>query len=214
VPQTLETSPPSARQLTCSWSNCIHHRAAVAVHLPRAGWGNWQEDEQLWEKVVPIAFHVDYRNRLCWTDPCSDSEYPRRQRRYANVWGRPSVYPPGFVVDGPPWRGWFERSPLSAAQDSSGVLRIHWDGESAEVRSQPLPATLRPSRAHLALLTMDPPTQIGAGENRGREMSADFVVVDLEETGMHKQDGEWRGRVALQADEEQMVQAIVGWVTP
>jgi hypothetical protein len=61
---------------------------------------------------------------------------------------------------------------------------------------------------------MDPPTQIGAGENRGREMSADFVVVDLEETGMHKQDGEWRGRVALQADEEQMVQAIVGWVTP
>jgi len=181
---------------------------------PAESWlGNWKENEQLWENVVPIAFHVDYWNRLGWTDPFSHSDFTRRQRRYANVWGHPTVYTPGFVVDGHPWRGWFEGSPLPAVQDSSGVLSLHWDGESADVRFQPNPATLRPSTAHIALLTMGQPTQIAAGENRGREMSADFVVVDLEETGMHKQDGEWRGRVSLQAEERQLVKAIVGWVT-
>ncbi len=181
---------------------------------PAETWiGEWQRDERLWESIVPVAYHVDYWNRLGWSDPFSDPAFTRRQRRYANVWGRPTVYTPGFVVDGQEWRGWFEQEPLPAAGDSSGVLRIDWDGEKARVTFRPHRITMRPSTASVALLTMHQPAQVKSGENRGRQLMADFVVVDLEEAGMHKQDGEWRAEVTLSADASQAVRAIVGWVT-
>src|SRR5918912_669810 len=33
--------------------------------------------------VIPLSFHVDYWNRLGWTDPFSNSEFSERQKQYA-----------------------------------------------------------------------------------------------------------------------------------
>ena len=50
--------------------------------------------------IIPLSFHVDYWNRLGWTDPFSSSEYSERQRSYASQLNLESVYTPQLVVNG------------------------------------------------------------------------------------------------------------------
>src|SRR5271156_4139860 len=58
----------------------------------------------LWKKFVPVEFHVDYWNRLGWTDRLSKSVFTERQQSYAREWANSNVYTPGFVLDGLEWR--------------------------------------------------------------------------------------------------------------
>lgn len=51
-------------------------------------------------QVLPIAFHVDYWNRLGWKDPFSDPRYSQRQRQYASLFNLDGVYTPQAVVNG------------------------------------------------------------------------------------------------------------------
>ena len=50
--------------------------------------------------VIPLSFHVDYWNRLGWTDPFSSSEYSERQRDYSRQFNLESVYTPQLVING------------------------------------------------------------------------------------------------------------------
>ncbi len=50
--------------------------------------------------VIPLSFHVDYWNRLGWTDPFSSSEYSERQRDYSRQLNLESIYTPQLVVNG------------------------------------------------------------------------------------------------------------------
>lgn len=50
--------------------------------------------------IIPLSFHVDYWNRLGWTDPFSSSEYSERQRNYARQLNLESVYTPQLVING------------------------------------------------------------------------------------------------------------------
>ncbi|NNF57756.1 MAG: DUF1223 domain-containing protein [Rhodothermaceae bacterium] len=51
-------------------------------------------------RLLPIAFHVDYWNRLGWTDPFSDATYSQRQRAYARTFQSGRVYTPQMIVNG------------------------------------------------------------------------------------------------------------------
>lgn len=51
-------------------------------------------------EVIPLAMHVDYWNRLGWTDPFSSGEFSRRQGEYARAFGEDGVYTPQMIVDG------------------------------------------------------------------------------------------------------------------
>src|SRR5499427_291609 len=64
-------------------------------------------DQELWKKIIPVAFHVDYWDRLGWRDRFAKPEFTSRQQHYAAAWGGDSVYTPGFVVNGKEWRAWF-----------------------------------------------------------------------------------------------------------
>lgn len=50
--------------------------------------------------IIPIAFHVDYWNRLGWKDSFSTGEYSQRQHEYAQAFSNNSVYTPQVVVNG------------------------------------------------------------------------------------------------------------------
>lgn len=50
--------------------------------------------------IVTLAFHVDYWNRLGWTDRFSSPAFTDRQQRYAAAWKSERVYTPQAVVDG------------------------------------------------------------------------------------------------------------------
>src|SRR5438128_265914 len=59
---------------------------------------------RLWHEFVPVAFHVDYWNRLGWKDPFASAEWTKRQQTYAASWKAESVYTPAFVLNGREWR--------------------------------------------------------------------------------------------------------------
>src|ERR1700756_4134568 len=72
---------------------------------------------ELWKKIVPIAFHVNYWDRLGWRDRFSKPEFTERERRYAAVWGGDSVYTPCFALNGHEWRDWFGGAAWPAASE-------------------------------------------------------------------------------------------------
>jgi hypothetical protein len=51
-------------------------------------------------RIIPISFHVDYWNRLGWTDPFSSSAYSARQKWYSQYLPEHGVFTPQLVVNG------------------------------------------------------------------------------------------------------------------
>jgi hypothetical protein len=52
------------------------------------------------QRIFPLAFHVDYWDRLGWRDPFSDPAYSDRQRAYARALRLDSLYTPQMIVNG------------------------------------------------------------------------------------------------------------------
>ncbi len=50
--------------------------------------------------IIPLAFHVDYWNRLGWNDPFSKSEFTQRQSNYASQLNTQGNYTPQIVING------------------------------------------------------------------------------------------------------------------
>ena len=57
-------------------------------------------DPGLWKQFVPVAWHVDYWDRLGWRDRFASQNSTARQYRYAALWHDDGVYTPAFVLDG------------------------------------------------------------------------------------------------------------------
>ena len=51
-------------------------------------------------RVFCLSFHVDYWNRLGWTDPYSAPAFSRRQQSYAQAFKNDQVYTPQMIVNG------------------------------------------------------------------------------------------------------------------
>ncbi len=52
------------------------------------------------KKIFALSFHVDYWNRLGWTDPFSSSDYSQRQNNYASAFNLGGAYTPQMIVNG------------------------------------------------------------------------------------------------------------------
>ncbi|MGH9764327.1 MAG: DUF1223 domain-containing protein, partial [Blastocatellia bacterium] len=51
-------------------------------------------------EIIALGEHVDYWNRLGWTDPFSSSAFSNRQREYSSAFANDEVYTPQMIVDG------------------------------------------------------------------------------------------------------------------
>ena len=88
---------------------------------PAEKWVNGLEDHSdLWSRVVPVAFHVDYWDYIGWPDRFATRDHSLRQRAYREVGHTRGIYTPGFVVGGREWRGWF-RNPMLDLPSGAGV---------------------------------------------------------------------------------------------
>lgn len=124
--------------------------------------------------VLPLAFHVDYWDRLGWPDRFGSAEATARQYALAKARGRGSVYTPQVVAGGQDWRGW-PRLPAHAAASPVRVTLVR-DGErvSAEVQA----GAGAPSRleGYWAVLEDAHASRVSAGENAGTTLQHDHVV--------------------------------------
>src|SRR5262249_45455705 len=151
---------------------------------------------------VPAGFHVDYWDYLGWQDPFGSATYSDRQHKYAAHWKSRSVYTPGFVLDGKEWRDWVSRDgvPHASASIAGKLKASSEDGKRWLLRFEP-PAreALESLTLHLVLLGFDLSSDVKAGENRGRKLQHDFVVLTMAEAESSRKGDGFEGTLALVA---------------
>lgn len=159
--------------------------------------------EGLWTEVIPLAFHVDYWNYIGWPDRFAKPEFSQRQRQKVTQANASGVYTPGWFINDQEWRGFFSRQPVPfvtgpkaaslTANLEGSILNLHYgNGQSL--------------KAHYALLAMNQRTDVKRGENRGKTLEHNFVVVAF---GEKAGQGEWRFTVP-----DTTADAIAVWLTP
>jgi hypothetical protein len=99
---------------------------------------------RLWQDIVPVAFHVDYWDRLGWRDPFASKLWTERQGEYSARWKTESVYTPAFVLDGKEWH--YGKLPEAGAE-TPGVLKVTGE-RRARQRVLQLVFRFRPSLRH------------------------------------------------------------------
>ena len=144
---------------------------------------NLQSDPRLWKQIVPVAFHVDYWDKLGWPDRFASPAYTERQQSYAREWGSGSVYTPEFVLDGHEFVG----AEIPVTSVSGGILTVKLNSSRIlSVQYQPSAQSSTVAwQAHVATLGIALKTDVRAGENSGRHLRHDFVALSLLSLALH-----------------------------
>ena len=184
---------------------------------PAETWlSNLAKSDRLWKDVVPVAFHVDYWDYLGWDDVFARPEFSERQRDYASAWKSDRVYTPGLVWNGSEWRGWFDGKPLPSLREESGTLRLDIFPGTATLRfAFPPGSRTRGPVGHVAVLGMGLSRNIKAGENKGKTLVHDFVVMDYQRVALREDGDGWTGSSRWQTEKygEPNRYAVAFWVT-
>jgi hypothetical protein len=157
-------------------------------------------------QVIPIAFHVDYWDRLGWTDRFANASYTRRQYEQMHRQRAAFVYTPQVMVQGRDFTQWHSggepaaaiaainsRRPratieLSAEQRGANALvDVHVKVPDAGDRGHALVA--------IALVQSKLSSQVRAGENAGKRLAHDHVVREWHEGLPVDASGELRQRL-------------------
>lgn len=168
-----------------------------------------KSEPRLWQDFVPVAFHVDYWDHLGWRDPFAAKLWTDRQADYSVLWKIESVYTPAFALDGKEWH----KAALTAATDETGVLKVVLNGDKLNATFNPRTGGSRHLDIHVAQLGFGMTSDVTAGENTGRKMVHDFVVLGLTNQSMKGNAKEIRlSPPAIQATGEPR-RALAVWVT-
>lgn len=158
-------------------------------------------------KVIPLAFHVDYWNRLGWADPFSSRLWTARQGGYVRAFGLNGAYTPQVVVDGREQFVGSNAASLQAALERASrrvrtaTIAVRLDGETVVVDAS------TPASADVLLIAFENglATTVERGENGGRIMKNDGVVRELRRLG----SGKVSQRVAMTLRPSMGVAALV-----
>jgi len=175
-----------------------------------------KQDKRLWKQIIPIAFHVDYWDYLGWQDRFASAAYSKRQRTYAQQGYAQSVYTPGFFSNGNEWRDFFHSRKLpSPISKSVGELHASLDAPHLTVTYSPIQKTKDPLTLNIVMLGNDLITHVRQGENSGRKLKHDFVVLNHKTTKLNY-TGEiyqWSGQISKQTKFNNSKPAIAFWVS-
>lgn len=136
------------------------------------------------QKFIPIVFHVDYWDYLGWKDKFSKRKYSNRQRFIARRWNSKSIYTPGLVLNGQEFRA-NNKALLTPAQKAPRIqLNVR------KIENDLFEAKLTVNKknklkfSHCVLMLHDFEQQITEGENVGRKLHHDFVIIDWQQKGI------------------------------
>jgi hypothetical protein len=138
-------------------------------------------------KVVPLALHVDYWDYIGWRDPYAKREYSLRQRKLSQLQRMALVYTPQVVLQGRDFRGWAGKAFDEAvarinAQPAKvrmklAVLSVERKTLEVEASAELLEPTAD-AALYLAAYQSKLESRVSAGENRGRILNHDYVVLE------------------------------------
>ena len=138
-------------------------------------------------EIITLSLHVDYWNRLGWTDPFSSSLYSQRQGFYSNTFRLDGVYTPQMVVDG---TAQFVGSDLgragkeisSAAKNQKAKVELAVSEGKLQVKISELPEH-QFANVFLAIAEDNLSTAVKRGENGGQTLAHTSVVRELKTIG-------------------------------
>ena len=139
------------------------------------------------DHIIALAFHVDYWNRLGWTDSFSSAKYSRHQRDYAMIVENSSVYTPQLVINGEKEFIGSDAGKISNAISNAvktkatvniSINGIEKAGKGISV-SYKLDKILNNTTMQAALVQKQVFTNILKGENRGLKLTNYNVVRDF-----------------------------------
>jgi hypothetical protein len=138
------------------------------------------------EKLVVLAFHVDYWNYLGWEDRFSQRRFGERQRDIVHANRLRTAYTPQLVLNGRDYRG------FGAVESDVARINAQPPGARLALRAQQTADIIRVSATAVLATPADEPaalyvavyennleTEVKAGENRGRRLRHDYVVRTL-----------------------------------
>jgi hypothetical protein len=137
--------------------------------------------------VVPLALHVDYWDYIGWKDPYAKREFSLRQRKFSQLQRMALVYTPQVLLQGRDFRAWggkaFDQALAKInAQPARAKLRlavVAADRNLMEIEA--MAELLQPSAEaglYLAAYQSRLESSVQAGENRGRLLTHDYVVLE------------------------------------
>ncbi len=139
------------------------------------------------EYIFPLAFHVDYWNRLGWIDTFSNKAFSQRQRDYAQQLNLESVYTPQLVINGQKQLVGSDIGKIAtivseylkketAVQISITGIQVTDNKVQVEYQVSNLFSN---TEVNAVLVQKNSSTQIKAGENRGRVLTNYNIVRDF-----------------------------------
>ena len=116
--------------------------------------------------VLPLAFHVDYWDRLGWTDRFASPAWTARQHEAGARGGARFAYTPQVLVDGRDWKRW-PALPEARAADAPVALSLAREGRAVVARITRLPGAPGALAGYWAVTEHGHVSQVKAGENAG-----------------------------------------------
>jgi hypothetical protein len=143
-------------------------------------------------RAIALAFHVDYWDRLGWTDRFASAAYTERQYAEMRANRGDFVYTPQVLLQGHELQRWQDGS--AAAVDGAAraparatiALDVAGSGESITVAVDADitdPAARADARLFVAYADSGLASDVRAGENRGKHLLHDHVVRALRTSG-------------------------------
>lgn len=177
------------------------------------------EAEEKGIALFPVAFHVDYWDRLGWKDRFSSSMWSDRQRAYAEAFRSESIYTPQMIVNGSvEFTGSNEsrgRNEIAKALTMPVSLKIGISAgiDSVDVVRYACTLDTLPSNADLILLLVESnlTSDVSRGENKGKKLDHANVVRLLERTSLGEAN-RVEGRLVIPDDVNQEELALIAFV--
>lgn len=177
------------------------------------------------DRVIPLAFHVDYWDQLGWPDRMAKAQFSARQRMQADRSRASVIYTPQLLLNGSDYRSSFSDARFA---DRVGELNRLTAGADLTMRQRPAPSSVEVEldmrldrapagsipRIYVAITENRLQTAIKAGENQGKLLNHDFVVREL--TGPLPADSggrmHWKSAMVLRADWKRPDLSVVAFV--
>jgi hypothetical protein len=150
-------------------------------------------------RVVPLALHVDYWDYIGWKDPYGKRAFSSRQRKLTQLQKNALVYTPQVLLQGRDFRAWSGRGFDEAVERINArpaaarlALEIASAPEQAlevQAAAELLGGDTKPADVGLYLASYENRllSRVQVGENQGRTLSHDYVVL------------EWQGPIEVPA---------------
>jgi len=180
--------------------------------------------------AIPLAFHVDYWDKIGWKDPFSSAEWTARQNIYAARLGLPLIYTPQVIVAGKEEFVGSHRSKLERAllekREPVAILTIEIIDKSDLNRDSSIDANLKieprgnaVGEQHLfvALAESGLITKVPRGENAGKTLEENHVVRRLSKIASISAEGmrptsERRFSISIDANRNRAKLSIIAFL--